>query len=94
MDPLLLSGAVRVALEKIQDESEIILRVPAEDVSEWMSRFERGSEGKPIRIVADEKLHDGACVLETIVGSIELGIEVQLAEIERGFFDLLQARPA
>jgi flagellar assembly protein FliH len=93
MDPLLLSGAVRVALEKIQDESEIVLRVPAEDIAEWTSRFDRGSEGKPVRIVADEKLQDRACVLETIVGSIELGIGVQLAEIERGFFDLLQARP-
>jgi flagellar assembly protein FliH len=36
----------------------------------------------------------GECVLETSVGTVELGIEAQLGEIERGFFDLMQKRPA
>jgi len=28
------------------------------------------------------------------VGKVELGVSAQLSEIERGFFDLLQKRPA
>jgi flagellar assembly protein FliH len=33
------------------------------------------------------------CVLETELGTTELGIETQLKEIEKGFFDLLAQRP-
>ena len=35
----------------------------------------------------------GECVLETRVGTVELGVKAQLEEIEKGFFDLLQQRP-
>ena len=35
----------------------------------------------------------GECVMETSVGRVELGVAVQLEEIEKGFFDLLQKRP-
>jgi flagellar assembly protein FliH len=33
------------------------------------------------------------CILETDLGTTELGIETQLKEIEKGFFDLLAQRP-
>jgi flagellar assembly protein FliH len=33
-------------------------------------------------------------VLDTNVGRVELGVSAQLEEIERGFFDLMQQRPA
>lgn len=94
MDPLLLMGAARVALEKIHDDSEIILRVSSDDLSMWMNRFAEGTTVRSFRIVPDDRIERGDCVLETSVGTVELGIEVQLAEIERGFFDLLQKRPA
>jgi flagellar assembly protein FliH len=102
MDPLLLSGAVRVALEKVEEESETRLRVPANEVAMWSAEFgaEFGSgkdgaagDGK-VRVVGDEGMARGECVLETSVGTVELGIEAQLGEIERGFFDLMQRRPA
>jgi flagellar assembly protein FliH len=32
-------------------------------------------------------------VLETELGETEIGLEAQLKEIERGFFDLLAQRP-
>jgi flagellar assembly protein FliH len=47
-----------------------------------------------VELVADEDLHSGDCVLETHVGQVELGVSAQLEEIERGFFDLLDQRPA
>ena len=93
MDPLLLSGAVRVALEMVQEESELRLRVPAKDLTIWHSRFEEAHEGAALKLVADEEMATGACVLETSVGSVDLGVAAQLVEIERGFFDLLQQRP-
>lgn len=94
MDPMLLTAAVRVALEKVKDESGTKLRVPAGDAALWSATFEAGDSDSRVEIIADEAMPHGECVLETSVGTVELGIEGQLAEIERGFFDLMQKRPA
>ena len=97
MDPLLLSGAVRVALEKVDEESETRLRVPVSEVAMWSADFEadlKAGQAGSVRVVGDEGMARGECVLETSVGTVELGIEAQLGEIERGFFDLMQRRPA
>lgn len=88
LDALLLSAAVRVALEKVAEGSEVSLRVPTENVEAW-----RGVVGTDVELVGDGGLDVGECVLETKVGRVELGVSAQLAEIERGFFDLLQKRP-
>jgi flagellar assembly protein FliH len=93
MDPLLLSGAVRVALEKVNEESETRLKVPAHEAGLWTALFEAEGAGN-VRVIGEEGMARGECVLETSVGTVELGIEAQLGEIERGFFDLMQKRPA
>ena len=93
MDPLLLSGAVRVALEKVEEKSETRLRVPVSEVAMWSSEFEAKTDGV-VRVFGDNAMARGECVLETSVGTVELGIAAQLGEIERGFFDLMQRRPA
>lgn len=96
MDPLLLVAAVRVALDKVKGESETKLRVPMAEVETWAAAFgnETGSSGAGVQIIGDEALQRGECALETSVGTVELGIEAQMLEIEQGFFDLLQRRPA
>jgi flagellar assembly protein FliH len=43
--------------------------------------------------VEDSALEPERCVLETSMGTAQLGVEVQLKEIEQGFMDLLAARP-
>jgi flagellar assembly protein FliH len=91
MEPLILSGAVRVALEQIQGNGEAILHVPEGDVGVWRERFNMGDTA--LRIVPDSHRQTGTCLLETPVGTVNFGLEAQLAEIERGFFDLLQHRP-
>ena len=93
MDPLLLSGAVRVALGQLSDTTEVRLRVPAEQHSLW-SEMMQLMPNLPLRpqLVADESLQAGECTLETHLGSVDLGVRAQLAEIERGFFDLLEHR--
>ena len=92
LDPLLLRGAVKVALEKVQEESRVTLRVPEEQAEGW-EEIVAGAK-VAVRIEADSQLEDGEMVLETMVGRVELGMKAQLAEIERGFFDLLERRPA
>ena len=93
LDPLLLTGVVRVALEKVAEDSATVLRVPVDAVEMWREVFDASPESS-LQIVGDERLAAGECVLETNVGRVELGVSAQLEEIERGFFDLIQQRPA
>jgi flagellar assembly protein FliH len=91
MDPLLLAASVRVALEKIADQPGTILRVPAHSAPAW-NTFLAGNS--TVEVIASEDLAPGDLLLESPVGRVELGIPVQLEEIEKGFFDLLQKRPS
>jgi flagellar assembly protein FliH len=93
LDPLLLKGVVRVALEKVAEDSATVLRVHPSVVERWREAFAE-SAGSSLQIVEDEKLNSGECVLDTNVGRVELGVSAQLEEIERGFFDLMEQRPA
>jgi flagellar assembly protein FliH len=94
LDPLLLSAAVRVALEKVAEDSTTVLRVPVTEVEQWRGIFLAQASEPSVQVVGDERLGEGECVLDTNVGKVELGVSAQLSEIERGFFDLLQKRPA
>lgn len=93
MDPLLLAGAVRVALRQLADSTEVRLRVPAVQHEMWAEML-RLMPGLPLRpeVIADEELQACEAILETNLGHVDLGVRAQIAEIERGFFDLLEAR--
>jgi flagellar assembly protein FliH len=90
---MLLTGVVRVALEKVAEDSTTILRVPADEIEAWKEVFVGGQESS-VQVLGDERLSAGECALDTNVGRVELGVSAQLEEIERGFFDLMQQRPA
>lgn len=92
MDPMLLAGAARVALEEVKDDRDAVLRVAAEDVPAWAQTMQR--EGRAVEVRADPSLRRGECLLETANGSVELGVRAQLQEIEHGFFELLGRNPA
>lgn len=93
MDPLLLTGAVRVALGQLADTTEVRLRIPSSEHAMW-SEMLRLMPNLPLgpEVFADDTLATGECLLETSLGSVDLGVRSQLAEIERGFFDLLERR--
>lgn len=95
MDPLLLSGAVRVALGQLSETTQVRLRIPSGELALWEEML-RLIPNLPIRpkVIGEEEFSDGDCVLETEVGTVDLGVRAQLAEIERGFFDLLEQRPS
>jgi flagellar assembly protein FliH len=93
LDPLLLTAAVRLALEKVADNSTMELHVPVAEVERWRDAMAVEAESR-VQFVGDERLSAGECILETSVGRVELGVKAQLEEIEKGFFDLLQQRPA
>jgi flagellar assembly protein FliH len=88
MDPLLLTGAVRVALGQVAATSEIRLRVPAKEADLWKETIALMPKltVKPL-VLSEEGMLLGECVIESQVGTVDLGIRSQLGEIERGFFD-------
>jgi flagellar assembly protein FliH len=95
VDPLLLMGIVRVALERIEGATGVALRVHPQQAADWRRYLAaRLDPGDLPEIVEDSTLGLQQCVLQTSMGSAELGLEVQLKEIELGLMDLLSARPA
>jgi flagellar assembly protein FliH len=93
IDPLLLMGAVRVALGQLADSTAVRLRVPAQDRELWTEALALipGLTIKP-EVIGDEWLSLGDCRMETELGSADLGLRAQLKEIERGFFDRVDGR--
>jgi flagellar assembly protein FliH len=88
MDPLLLTGAVRVALGQLSGSTQVKLIVPPAELGLWtetIALLPRLSV-KP-EVVAGEGMRQGDCMIETGLGSVDLGVRAQLGEIERGFFD-------
>jgi flagellar assembly protein FliH len=88
MDPLLLTGAVRVALGQLAGATEVQLRVPVAEMDLWTEAIALlpNLTLKPA-VVAGEGMRLGDCVIESKVGTVDLGVRSQLGEIERGFFD-------
>jgi flagellar assembly protein FliH len=94
MDPLLLAGIVRVALEKIDGATSVVLRVHPENVADWHRYLVAHLEPANLpQIVEDPSLPLDRCTLETSMGTTDVGVEIQLKEIEQGLMDLLAARP-
>jgi len=88
MDPLLLTGAVRVALGQLSQSTQVRLRIPPAEFALWSEAIALvpNLALKPT-VIAAEGMRLGDCVIETELGSVDLGIRAQLGEIERGFFD-------
>jgi len=88
MDPLLLTGAVRVALGQLSGATQVRLKVPAAELDLWTQAMALVPHltVKPT-VIAGEGMRLGDCQIETEMGSVDLGIRSQLGEIERGFFD-------
>lgn len=96
LDPLMLSGVVRVALDKVSEATEIKLRVHPSQALVWNRFFKRNDQRDlPLtpEVVPDTTLQRSRCLLETSLGTTDLSLETQLKEVEQGFFDLIAKRP-
>jgi flagellar assembly protein FliH len=94
VDPLFLSGAVKVALGRVIHRSSARLRVAENELFKWRRAVSslQDLESKP-EVVGDPALEPGRCVIETDVGSAEISLEGQLREIEKGLLDLAALQP-
>jgi len=88
MDPLLLTGAVRVALGQLSASTAAQLVVPPAEIDLWQEAIVHTPNlaVKPV-VVPGEGMRLGECVIKSDLGSVDLGLRNQLGEIERGFFD-------
>jgi flagellar assembly protein FliH len=93
IDPLLLTGLVHVALEKLDAGTRVRLKVQPADAALWNEFFARSGGDRIPELSGDPSLQHGECILETDVGTTQISLETQLKEIEQGFFDLLEQRP-
>lgn len=95
MDPLLLTGMVHVALEKLDAGTRVRMRTHPSDIQLWTEYFaQQPALAAQIELAGDPALRRGECVLETESGRTQLSLDGQLQEIEQGFLDLLDQRPA
>lgn len=93
VDPLFLSGAVRVSLEKIAGATRVTLRVATAQVARWQEFIAGQPQLDPApQVVADGSLRETDCLIETELGTTPLSLDTQLKEIEQGFLDLLAVR--
>ncbi len=94
VDPLLLAGIVRVALEKIEGATGVTLLLNPRNAGDWRRYLSTRMEPADLpEIVEDAAIEPNRCTIRTSMGTAELGLEVQLKEIQQGLMDLLAARP-
>lgn len=94
VDRMLVAALVKVALEKLQHGTSASVRVRPEEVADWNRYFEGNTNGEiRVEVKPDSSVAAHNCILETELRTTELGLDVQLKEIEQGFFDLLAQRP-
>jgi flagellar assembly protein FliH len=94
VDPLLLAGMVRFALQKFEAGTKAKLLVNRAEAANWREVLKQlVDSGAITAIEEDGSLPPQRCILQTDLGITELGIEPQLKEIENGLLDLLASRP-
>lgn len=93
VDPLLLAGMVRVLLERMEQSSKITVRVSPSEVSEFRAFFARHVPDKQPDVIEDAELQTGHCIVQTELGTTEVGPEIQLKEIAQGLLDLQAVKP-
>src|SRR5579883_3164219 len=88
--PEALLGLLKAALDKMDAREVHRVRVSRLDAPLVAQHLDRMGLPRPVEVVADPGLGRGAAVLESSRGALDASVETQLAEIERGFADLVR----
>lgn len=88
MDPLFLIGAVRVALGQLAENMHVRVRIPAPEAELWTETLAHlpGLKVRP-EIVPEPDMQLGDCVIESEMGSVDLGLGAQIQAIQLALFD-------
>lgn len=93
-DPDAILGLVKAAFQKCDARETFRLRVTKEDATLIEGHRERLRLPRSLEIEADRTLSRGSAIFETRSGDLDVSVDTQLAEIERGFADILKQRNA
>jgi len=93
MAPEALLGLVKAALEKMEARELHRARVSREDAAMVRKFFEQMGVPQSVEIIPDAALARGAVIFESSRGVLDASVDTQLAEIERGFADLVRTSP-
>jgi flagellar assembly protein FliH len=88
--PEALVGLLKAALEKIEAREVHRVRVRPEDVPRVQQHLDRMGLPQRVELIGDPALERGAIILDSSRGALDASVETQLAEIERGFADLVR----
>jgi len=91
-DPEAILGLVKAASQKCAARETQRLRVSPRDAETIREQQSRLNLQPGLEIVADANLERGSAIFETSRGDLDASVDTQLAEIERGFVDLLKRR--
>ena len=93
VDASALEALIHAALEKLQNQEVYRVRVHPSQEKVVKSCLDQSGRGQSIAVIADPVQREGGAVFEISRGSLDASLETQLAEIERGLIDKLEARP-
>jgi flagellar assembly protein FliH len=90
MDSGALLGLVKAVLEKIDARELHRVRIHPETAAALRQNLDRIGLPARVEVTADPALDRGAALFETTRGTLDASVDTQLAEIERGFADLVR----
>jgi len=91
MAPEALLGLVKAALDKMEAREVHKVRVSRSDAALVRQFFEQIGPPERVEVVADANLAPGSVLIESSHGLLDASVDTQLAEIERGFADLVRS---
>ena len=91
-DPEAILGVVHAAFKKCDARATQRLRVSPQDAEAIRENQARLNLPPGLEILADRNLIRGSAIFETSRGDLDMSVDTQLAEIERGLTDVLRRR--
>ena len=91
VSPEALLGLVKAALDKMEAREVHQVRVSRQDAAMVRQFFEQMGLPQRVEVIADAGLAPGGVTIESARGSLDASVDTQLAEIERGFADLVRS---
>ena len=84
LDREITIALARVAVERLGARHGVTIRLNPDDVAYAATRHGDGWPGGGITVIADATIEGGGCRVESPVGTIDAGVDVQLDELARG----------
>lgn len=85
-----LLGVVKAALERVESREIFRVRVCPSHADSLRRALENLGMPQRIEVQPDARLETGAVIFDTAQGSLDVSIETQLREIERGLADMVK----